>query len=128
MKGQVAFEFTSLVIMIMFLLVTVGYVVTNQIITANKDLVESRTQEVLLRVNEELSLASNVANGYNRTFDLPYHLHGQEYNITIQSSRLFVQSGALELEKATLNITGTIQKGTNRITKKNNTICMNTIC
>jgi hypothetical protein len=115
-------EFIVLVILLfaMFMVYTVN--------TRSKiDEIREKKEYVLLRdvtkmVQREILTAVKVENGYYRQFDLPQDLNGINYSIYITNTTIIATTELHEEYLAVPYVNGSLEKGTNIITKQNGII------
>lgn len=127
-KSQTAIEFLILVGLVLF-----GFTVFFMIIQGNMsdDINEQRDlaiKELALSVQNEIDLASQSAEGYQRKFRLPATINGMDYTIDIDQNMVYITAGdgnhamALPVQ----NTTGTIIIGVNTIKKEDGQVKINT--
>ena len=103
-------------------------VITSKVLDA-KDKERQQTAENLATLaKQEIDLAFKVADGYNRTFDLPGRVDGNVYSIEILDGREVVvnyvdKEYVLFLQDSVL---GNLTAGRNHIRKENGQISVNT--
>jgi len=121
-KGQVVLEFTLLVGIAMFTLITfLGVVMYHtQHLNELEDL--KNIEDVANKAQRELNLAAYVSDGYSRSFTLPDTLYGEDYTITIYEDLLVVSVEDNTISKRISSVVGSIQKGANTITKEGGVI------
>ncbi|HII71553.1 TPA: hypothetical protein HA265_02250 [Candidatus Woesearchaeota archaeon] len=124
-RAQVAFEFVILVsIAFMALLVFTAFV------RDNFDDVESDTsyyklKDLAMSVKSEITMASTLDDGYQRSFFVPLTIDGLEYNITQVQDFMTFSSGGSDYQVRVPPFTGMVVKGNNEIKKTNGTIELN---
>ena len=124
-KSQVSAEF--FVFLGMAFLIAVGFEISS--LSKIKDLSESTEQESLkdlaLSIQTELTIASNVEDGYHRRFTIPDKIGSINYSIYLSNNTLSLQSknGLVFLKVPTF--TGSMSKGTNNINKTGGVIYIN---
>ncbi len=84
-------------------------------------------KDVALKIQNEISITSNVGDGYSRQFKLPDKINNKAYNISIVNNTLVVWTNTTNITFATriLNITGYLKKESNTITKTNGVTYIN---
>ena len=76
-------------------------------------------------LQNEFLIADEAKQGYERTFEIPYNLEGFEYDALIINNVLVINFTENMYTFPIPDVQGVLQKGDNKITKKNNTICVN---
>lgn len=102
-------EFTILLLFIfgVFIIFFVGSFEMEQDVRVQKE--ETATRHMLIRVREEILLAQESHNGYERTFDLPQKLNGRyDYTISVIGTSLEVKTSEVRrsMPIPTINVTG----------------------
>jgi hypothetical protein len=124
-KGQVALEFVVLIGIALFVflsLITIMSYHTQQL----RDRKESEmVEDVAETLQNEISSASNVKDGYTRQFKLPSDLEGKPYTITKDGNKVFVTTAKYTAFAIVPNYTGIIQLGTNTINKRGGIVYIN---
>ena len=126
-KAQTSFEF---VIIVGFLLTT--FVIFFIVMQTNlQDDLDSRAnaeiKEIALIVKNEIDLAAESINGYNRNFTLPLDVYGEDYNIWINQSTVFVERKNKKdiITMPLQEMSGQIIKFENNIKKENGEVKLN---
>lgn len=85
---------------------------------------EFLVKDTALQVQQELVLAANARDGYERTFELPHELLNHAYTVTLAGNLVQVQTvdGKHSLALAVPTVNGTIVVGKNMVRKINGTI------
>ena len=75
----------------------------------------------------EIELAKLMSNGYSRVFALPQAVNGMNYSIRVIDNRELAVDylGNEHIRFLPANVTGSLVKGNNRITKNNEIISLN---
>ena len=114
-KSQSAVEFIILVgIVILFF--TIFFVAINE--NQSDELKQKQTthvNEIAFTVQEEIDLAFNAQNGYNREFEIPEKIKGQDYNIEITENSIYVQNSRGKFEPSILHALSQIMFDLNKI-------------
>ena len=118
-RGQAAIEFILLIIILfsVFMVYTVS--------TRTKmDEIRDEKEYVLLRdavkmVQSEILTAVKVEDGYVREFEIPETLDLINYTITLGNGIILGNTNSHEYAVTVPNISGTLKKGKNMITKEN---------
>ena len=82
-------------------------------------------KDLAFKVQNEINLAGRVEDGYRREFDIPQKLETIEYSISIDGNILVVETDSHDHILVVPKVNGSIQKGTNIITKKAGVINLN---
>ena len=83
-------------------------------------------KDIAMIVKDEINLALEASDGYNRKFKIPLDIDGKDYDINLTEGMVYVRiqdKNAIALPVA--NVTGNIAKGTNIIKKENGEIKLN---
>jgi len=84
-------------------------------------------KDIVRTVQEEIDLAVKSSNGYRREFKIPEKIINNDYEISIFEGIVYAkttdQKHAIAVNVK--NVTGTITKGTNLITKQNGIVYLN---
>ena len=126
-KGQFALEFIVLMAVMFLIFVGISASVTNRYLETKELERKALAQAVGDRAFDEIIMASTVVDGFQRSFTLPYRIHGSPYNITIIDNRELVvyyidQEYVLFLPD---NVNGSIIAGRNSIAKHGNVVYIN---
>ena len=76
-------------------------------------------------IQTEISVVSNLEDGYIRQLYLPDTIQGKTYNITNEEKYISIIRGEKEFTLSIPKIQGTLVKGNNTIEKRNDIICVN---
>lgn len=135
-KAQSAVELT-LIITFMFLVFFIFFlVVGSKMADVQKDENRQLLEDLTKIIKEEIVLASNVEDGYFRTFEIPQALTGLNFNMSllretgVNHTELVITfvnytDDVSYIERLPKNITGNLSKGINNISKKKGVICLN---
>lgn len=84
-------------------------------------------KDIIKTVQEEINLAVESTDGYQREFKIPEKIINDDYEINIFEGIVYLNSTDQKYAIAgnIKNVTGTIQKGTNTITKQNGVVLLN---
>jgi len=96
----------------------------------NSKLIEKKNlmvKEVAFEVQDEINLALEARDGYRREFEIPDKISNQDYDITITEEMIYLNTtdGKNALALPIPNVTGNVQKGTNKVRKDNGQIFIN---
>jgi hypothetical protein len=84
-------------------------------------------RDIGLTVQNELFLASQVKDGYQRTFELPFKHYDMDYNISIIRNIVVIHSAGHDVEQGFLipQVVGNITKGFNTVSRRGGTVYLN---
>lgn len=121
-NGQVAIEFIVLIVLLFSIFMV--YTVSTR---KQMDDIRDKKEYVLLKdvtrmAQNEILTALRVEDGYIRKFELPPDLDGINYTINITGPMILANTENHERAIMIPNVTGTLQKGDNTITKQNGII------
>ncbi len=139
-KAQSSIE-VALLIGFMFLAFNVFLlVIAQRMVSVQEQKDRELIEDMSSVIENEISLAAGVEDGYSRTFQIPQTLKGINYSVKlINSSTMRTNYSELVLKyvnftksyetvkKLPKNVDGIIYKGENNIVKKSGIICLN-IC
>jgi hypothetical protein len=128
MKAQVSAEYLMLVGMAALLLVTVLAIISTQ----SKQLRDEREIEAIedmgRYLQNEISIAYRVHDGYSRTIDLPIRKEGLDYEVlNLNNLSVTVKSGNRQKDFPVPSYIGNFTKGTNKIDRLGGIIYVNVI-
>jgi len=126
-KGQSSIEFLILVGALLFIFILFLGLFQQNI---SQKTIEQRNQEITelaLTVKNEISLATEASDGYQRQFEIPKTLLGKDYDINVTQGSVYIRTkdGRNALALPVYNVTGEINKTTNNIRKVNGSIYLN---
>jgi len=121
-KGQAAIEFIILIVILfsVFMVYTISTRTKMDEIRNEKEYL--MLKDVAKMAQNEILTAVKVENGYFREFELPNSLEGINYTINITGLMITASTENHEQSFLIPNVTGTLAKGKNIITKENGTI------
>lgn len=126
-KAQVAMEFMILVGFLLFVF-SMFFVSINERMSdkaqERKDLI---VKQIAVAVQDEINLASQSIDGYEREFKIPIDISGDNYTVGIVDDLVFVKTSDEKhaIALPVLNATGSIVKGINKIEKNNGVVSLN---
>ncbi|MBW3011893.1 hypothetical protein KY311_01795 [Candidatus Woesearchaeota archaeon] len=125
-KGQSSIEFIMLlgVLFFVFLLVFASFIYYSQVQSRAK--YYAGLEDLSYRIKGEVELASEVTDGYIRTFNIPNKVNFRDYNLSMANSELTLRSGDYEFSLLVANFTGSLHKGDNLIVKQDGVVYINT--
>ena len=126
-KSQSAIEF--IVLASFMLLVIVGFfaVASSKVLESKEESNRQISQDIAEFAYQEIEIAKSVNDGYTRIFVMPQTVNGVNYSIIIIDNRELVVN-YLENEYVKFipsNVTGSIIKGNNKISKSSGIIYIN---
>ncbi len=124
-RGQSAIEFVIIFGFVLFAFVTFFVIIKENQLEKEKEKERILLQNIALDVQSELGLASGATNGYNRIFQVPLKVLGNDYNIEISSGLVYVSTDRHGMAYRVPEIIGNVQKGSNSIKKENDTVYLN---
>ena len=126
-RGQLSIEFIMIIGAAMFFFVAL-FAVFNSILS---DRADTRTNEYFFEfaesIRQEIVLAHEASDGYERNFLLPETINKRYYDMEIQGSWIVMKSDdeRFSLSVPVLNVTGNLQKGNNVIKNVNGEVFLN---
>jgi len=126
-KAQTAIEFMIIVGVLLFFFTSFFLVLSENINTKSKENINQKVTNLAYNIQEEITLAHESTDGYNRIFKIPEDISGLKYEITMTGSQIYIKSNddKYAIALPILNTTGTLVKGNNNITKQNGIISIN---
>jgi hypothetical protein len=85
-RAQTAFEFLILTAFMLFVFTAFFFVIRERSAIATQQLHYQELETIGSILDQEVTLAAQVRDGYNRTFLLPYTVGGEPYTITLPST------------------------------------------
>jgi len=82
-------------------------------------------EDIALKIQNEVSIASYAEDGYERNFKLPNNVNSKPYNFILVNNSLVVWTNTTPYTLSIINITGYFKKGVNTITKTSGRINVN---
>ncbi|NOZ80929.1 MAG: hypothetical protein GXP63_04610 [DPANN group archaeon] len=139
-KGQVSAEFIG-VLTIMFLILTVfSVVILNKTLELQDEKNWNRLTQLGGLIASEIQLADTMHDGFSRRFWIPYNIEGYTFGTVIYPAdatrnkstiQIFYTNALNQTVPYSLNlpreVKGNVTPGFNNLTKRENTICINTV-
>jgi len=124
-NSQGAIEF--IIIFIAFLFFFTIFFSAIKINNEKKELEKQKViaQNVALDAQYEINLASESSEGYSRRFNVPENIYGKDYDLYITDNRVFVFIDDFSISYKVAGVTGSLQKGSNVISKENGEVFLN---
>ncbi|MEK6945514.1 MAG: hypothetical protein AABW63_01850 [Nanoarchaeota archaeon] len=91
----------------------------------NKEKERLIAQNVALDIQDEINLAAESSDGYERNFTTPDNIIGLDYTINVSQGYVFLTMGDYVVDYNVVQVVGQIQKGNNLIKKENGTVYLN---
>lgn len=126
-KAQGALEFMILTSFLLLAFTVFFLIVNEQTQDKLKEKENLMIKQIVVSIQDEINLASQSTNGYERTFKIPENLNGENYTIGIGDDLVYIKTldekFAIALPIA--KVEGNILKGTNKIKKENEVVTLN---
>ena len=126
-KSQSALEF--IVLASFMLLAVLGFfaVTGSRVLEAKEEGNREIAKDIADFAYREIEIAKSVNDGYTRAFNMPETVNGVDYSISIVDNRELVVNylGYEYIRFLPSNVTGSITKGNNKISKSNVIIFIN---
>lgn len=84
-------------------------------------------RDIAYSIQNEISLAGQVEEGYRREFEIPEKINGVEYRIENTAKQIIVESDNYDFVVTIPRVKGNLKKGTNLIRSLNGLICLGDI-
>lgn len=124
-KAQVSMEFVFLVGLAFMVMLVFISSTRSEFGELRSEEERSLVKDVSVMVQHELVMASNLEDGYVRTFNIPYRLGGISYTIQIINNILLTSTEDYEYVLNVPSVEGSIQKEDNTINKTDGIIHLN---
>lgn len=124
-KGQAAMEFIILASVLIFMFMVVLAVISYHTSNINKKKEEVTAEDILAKVEKEISIAARVSDGYMRDFMLPQKLGNNELNILIAGDEVIIRTDKRDFWRQIPHVEGSINTGKNTINRTNGTLYLN---
>ncbi len=121
-KAQVSMEFVFLIGLAFMVMIVFVSSTRSEFSELQSQEERSLVKDVGVMIQHELVIASNVEDGYSRTFSVPYNLEGISYNIQVVNNSLITFTDDYEYVLNIPSFSGSIGKGNNTINKTNDII------
>jgi sensor histidine kinase regulating citrate/malate metabolism len=126
LKAQSSIEILMLVGAMMAIFLSFLYVFQQNLTQKSSEQRVFEVQELATFLQNELNIAASASNGYERMFNLPAKIIGQDYSIEILDDFVYIQTNdGISLALPAQTIIGQPLQGTNTIRKVNGAICLN---
>lgn len=116
-KAQIAIEFMSIVGLAMLVVVVFTGVLYYLSYTYSEEKNINRLRDLGYSLQNELILASEVEYGYERTLTIPDKIEGTGYSISQTTTNLVLRYKQTELVFPIPQVTSSLSKGCNKVTK-----------
>ena len=124
-KSQGGMEFLIISGAVLFLFVIFFVAIQTSTEGRNKEKELIIIQNLALSVQDEISLASESASGYQREFTIPQKISNQDYDITLVEGSVYIKTGRNALSLQVDEVIGQIKKGINIIKNEQGKIYLN---
>lgn len=124
-RAQSAFELLIIIGVIVVFFTTFLIVMLGDMSDLHKKKESLLIKDIAMQVQTEINLASKSSEGYSREFKIPGTIDGNEYEINITDSRVFVRTSQNSISLNVEECQGDVIKGTNIIRKINGVIYLN---
>lgn len=126
-KSQTSIEFIILLGFAFFFFIVFFAVIQGNMSDKVRENQNQAMKEAALSVRDEINLAHESSNGYQREFQVPQDLAGKDYNINITENMVYLRTldGKNSIALPVAQLIGNVQKSSNIIRKQNNTIYLN---
>jgi hypothetical protein len=126
-RSQSAIEFVILTGVLIFFF-TIFFIVLSE--SGSERTIQKQkmdVEDVAIAVQNEINLALESSDGYNRNFKVPEDINGRDYEINIIEGLIYIKTSDNKNAMAlpVQNVTGNISKGDNKITKKEGIVYLN---
>lgn len=126
-KSQSAMEFIILASFMLLFILGFFAVASSRMLEAREEGNRKIAEDIANFAYREIEIAKSVSDGYARIFSMPQTVNGVSYDISIIDNRELVidYSGYEHIKFLPSNVTGSIMKGVNKISKGNGMIFIN---
>ncbi len=126
-KSQAAFEFMALVAAVILFMTGVMFVALYQISNAQVERENQLMYDIATNIKNEIEIAIESYDGYNRNFTINQALMDKyDWDIFIENKNTVVITSTLQnYTLAILHVEGQVQKGENKIIKKQGVVKIN---
>ena len=127
MKSQSSMEFIILASFMLLVLLGFFSIASSKMLEAREEGNRKIAEDIADFAYKEIETAKSVNDGYTRIFSMPQAVNGADYSITItDNTELTVNYlGYEHVSFLPSNVTGNIIKGSNKISKNNGIISIN---
>ena len=125
--SQSAVEFTVLVSFMLIVLIIFFSIISPTVSNIRDDEVQKTASRILEIAYNEIQTAQSANDGYSRNFMMPQAVNSKDYTIKIIDNRELsvTYMGSEYVRFIPSNVSGTIEKGTNKLRKANGNIYLN---
>jgi hypothetical protein len=127
LKAQVIWEYIIAVALGFILVIIFASYISSEIATNSEEREMVLLNDMARVIQKEIYLASEVETGYERYFEVPLDLEGNEYFVENSEKNLILRTGTYDIAITIPNARGSIIKGINRIRNINGLICFGNI-
>ena len=123
-RAQGTIEFILIFGAILFFFIAFFSIIQRNISNQNEDKEKILLQSIALDVRDEINMAAESSDGYSRNFTLPENILGKDYEINISDNFVYVSTEKNGFVYRISQVSGSIQKGINRIIKQNGMVTL----
>ena len=124
-RAQLSLEFTFIIVILLFLTIALVVASGDKLSDFKKEKEIFLLKDTAATVRNEVQVAFAMDSGYERIFDLPETLEGDDYTIAIQNGFISAAVGNDLIELAVQPVNGTLIKGVNVIRKVDGRVLLN---
>lgn len=126
-KAQTAVELIIIMGFLIFFFIIFTGIIQGKIQEKSEEKKTIVIKDIVKTVQEEIDLAAKSSNGYKREFKIPEKIINDDYEISVFEGIVYAKTtdGKHATAVNIKNVTGTISKGTNIITKQNGIVYLN---
>jgi len=126
-KSQSAIEFVIVFAFILFILTVFMLIMGRNISDKTKSRQDLIIKDLVLEIQNEINLALESSDGYQREFEIPENINNREYNINITEEFIYLKTKDEKFAIAipVANVAGDLLKGKNMVRKLNGEIHLN---
>lgn len=126
-KSQSAMEFVMLSSFMLLVILGFFSLASSKMVDARLEGNKKISQDIADFAYREIEIAKSVNDGYSRVFEMPQAVNGINYSVSVIDSRELVVGylGEEHIKFLPVNVTGTVVKGNNKVTKLNGKVFLN---
>jgi hypothetical protein len=126
-KSQSSTEFIILIGFILFVFTVFILIVNENMSDRMRQQQNLMIKDLALSVQNEIDMALEASDGYQRRFNIPDKIANKNYEINITQSMVYIRTldGKNAMAIPVKNVSGDVVKGTNLIKKENGEIKIN---
>ena|SRR3989344_5063759 len=124
-KSQSGIEFLIVFGIVLFLFSVFLVLIQTTTEEKNREKESLLIKNLALSIQDEINLATETSDGYSREFYAPLQILGNDYEIKIADSFIYIKTEKNAVSFKVDNVTGKIKKGKNTIKKENGKVYLN---